>query len=164
MRKTWILYLRGKDNFVDAFQAWLPRVEAQSDCSMKVFRANGGRKFISAKFKSFCEKRGIIIRYGVPYVHEENGLAERGWRIIATMQDSMLIDSGLPNGFWAETMETANYLQNKLPMRSKNHGEVIPKEAWTGQRQDLQYVQIFGNLTLSNIPAVKRTKFDYQKV
>lgn len=29
-RKTWTLYLRGKDDFIDAFQTWLPRVEAES--------------------------------------------------------------------------------------------------------------------------------------
>lgn len=34
-RKTWTLNLRGKDEFVDAFQVWLPKVEAESGCSMK---------------------------------------------------------------------------------------------------------------------------------
>lgn len=128
-RKTWTLYLRGKDEFVDAFQAWLPRVEAESSHSMKALRADGGGEFISVKLRSFCEKRGIEIKYAAPYVHEENGLAERGWRTIVTMKDSMLIDSGLPNDFWAEAMETANYLRNRLPTRSKNYGEVIPEES-----------------------------------
>lgn len=126
-RKTWNLYLQGKDDFVDAFQAWLPWVEAESNCSMKVLRADGGGEFISAKLKSFCEKRGIVIGYAAPYVHEENELAERGWRTIVMIKDSMLIDSGLPNGFWAEAMETANYFRNRLPTKSKNHGEIIPK-------------------------------------
>lgn len=109
-RKTWTLYHRGKDNFVDAFQVWLPRVEVESGCPMKVLRADGGGEFISVKLRLFCEKQGIAIKYAAPYVHEENGLAERGWRTIVTMKDSMLIDSGLPNGFWAEAIETANYL------------------------------------------------------
>lgn len=26
-RKTWVIYLRSKDEFVDAFQVWLPKVE-----------------------------------------------------------------------------------------------------------------------------------------
>ena len=163
-RKTWTLYLQGKDDFVDAFQAWLPRVETESNCSMKVLRADGGGEFISAKLRTFCERRGIAIKYAAPYMHEENGLAERGWRTIVTMKDSMLIDSGLPNGFWAEAMETANYLRNRLPTKSRNHGEMIPEESWTGQRQNLQHVRIFGSLVLSNIPEEKRTKSDYQRV
>lgn len=118
-RKTWTLYFRGKDEFVDAFQAWLPRVEAESNHSMKALRADGGGEFITAKLRSFCKKRGIAIKYAAPYVHEENGLTERGWRTIVTMKDSMLIDSGLPNDFWAEAMETANYLRNRLPREAR---------------------------------------------
>lgn len=104
---------------------------------MKAFWANGGREFISIKLQTFCKKQGIAIKYAAPYVYKENDLAERRWRILVTMKDSILIDSGLPNNFWAEAMETANYFCNKLPTRSKNHSEVIPEEIWTGQRQDL---------------------------
>lgn len=42
----------------------------------------------------------------------------------------MLINSGLPNNFWAEAMETANYLCNRLSTKSKNHNEIIFKETW----------------------------------
>ena len=98
-RKLWTLYLCSKDKFVDAFQIWLPRVEAESNCKMKVLRADGGGEFISATLKEFCSQRGIAIKYASPYLHEENGLAERGWKTLATMKDSLLIDSGLPNNF-----------------------------------------------------------------
>ncbi len=56
IRKTWTLYLRRKDNFVDVFQVWLLRIEAESGCSMKLLRADGGGEFISKKLRSFCEK------------------------------------------------------------------------------------------------------------
>lgn len=162
-KKTWTLYLRGKDEFIDAFQAWLPKAEAKSNCSMKALRADGGREFISIKLQSFCETRGIAIKYAAPYIHKENGLAERGWRTIVTMKDSMLIDSGLPNDFWAEAIETANYLCNRLPTRSKTHGEMILEESWTGKRQNLSHIRIFGSLVLANIPEEKRSKSNYQK-
>ncbi len=109
-RKTWTLYLRSTDEFVDAFQAWLPRVETESGCKMKALCADGGEEFISTKLKEFCDNRGINIKYATPYLHEENSLAERGWRTLATMKDSLLIDSSLPNDFWAKAMETSNYL------------------------------------------------------
>ena len=86
-RKTWILYLQTRDKFVDAFQSWLPRVEAESGCKMKALRADGGGKFISTKLMKFFEKQGIKIKYATPYLHEENGLAERGWRTLVTMKD-----------------------------------------------------------------------------
>ncbi len=77
-QKTWTLYLRGKDDFIDVFQVWFPRVKAESGYSMNLLRADDGGEFISKKLRSFCEKRGIAIRYAAPYVHKENGLAERG--------------------------------------------------------------------------------------
>lgn len=76
----------------------------------------------------------------------------------------MLIDNDLPNRFWAEVMRTANYIQNTLPTKSRNHREIIPEETWNGKRQNIQHVQIFDSLILSNISDEKRFKSDYQKV
>ena len=163
-RKTWTLYLQGKDDFVDAFQAWLPQVEAKSGCAMKMLRADGSGEFISTTLRLFRKKKGIGIKYAAPYVHEKNGLAEQGWRTFVTIKDSMLINSRLPNGFWAKVMETANYLWNRLPTRSKSHGEMIPEKSWTSHRQDLRHVCIFGSLALCNISDEKRLKSNYQNV
>lgn len=78
IRKMWTLYLPGKNDFINAFQTWLPYVEAKSEYSMKMFRADDREEFISSKLQYFCKKRGIAIRYVVPYIHEENGFAKRG--------------------------------------------------------------------------------------
>ncbi len=61
-------------------------------------------------------------------------------------------------------METANYLRNRLLTRSKSYSEIIPEESWTGKRQNLQHVRIFGSLALSHILDEKRNKSNYQKV
>lgn len=45
------------------------------------------------------------------------------------MKDSILIDSSLSHNFWAEAIEMANYLQNRLPTRSKNNREIILEES-----------------------------------
>lgn len=123
---------------------------------------DGGGEFISAALKSFCEDRSITIGYAAPYMHEENGIAERCWRILATMKDSLLIDSGLPVNFWAEAMDTANYLCNRLPTR-RNNITVVPEEAWTNIRQNLEHIRIFGSRVSTFIPSEKRTKSDIRK-
>lgn len=93
-------------------------------------RADGGGEFISTALKAFCQDRSINIGYPAPYMHEESCLAERCWRTLATMEDSLLIDSGLPINFWAEAMDTFNYLQNRLPTK-RSDKSIIPEEAWT---------------------------------
>ena len=111
---------------------WLPQSKAESGYSMKILRADGRKKFILHKFQTSYKKRGILIKYVVPYVHKENRMAEQGWHTIITIKDSMLIDNRLLNGFWAEAMETVKYLQNKLPIKSKTHGEMILEKAKIG--------------------------------
>lgn len=69
-RKTWVLYLRTKDEFVDAFKIWLPRVETESNYKMGALQADGGGEFVSIKLRDFCKERGIQIRYATPYLHE----------------------------------------------------------------------------------------------
>lgn len=44
------------------------------------------------------------------------------------MKDLILIDSALPNNFLAEVIEIANYLCNRLPIKSKIYKKVISKE------------------------------------
>lgn len=44
------------------------------------------------------------------------------------MKNSLLIDSGLPNRFWTEVIEIANYLQNRLPTKNKAHNKMIPEK------------------------------------
>lgn len=61
-QKSWIVYLKSKDEFVNIFKTWLPKVENKSGQSMKVLRVDSERDFILAKVRSFCEKKGIIIK------------------------------------------------------------------------------------------------------
>lgn len=95
---------------MDVFQALSLKVEVESEYSMKVLQADSGGEFISVKVWLFCKKRDIVLRYIAPYVYEQNRTAEQIWLTIIIMKDSIFIDSDLPKGFWAETIETVNYL------------------------------------------------------
>lgn len=78
------------------------------------------------------------------------------------MKDSLLIDSGLPLQFWAEAMNTANYLRNRLPTKIQQ-GEIIPEVAWTGEKQDVRHLKVFGSVASVVIPKEKRHKSDIYK-
>ena len=131
-RKSWVLLLQNKDEFFDAFKLWLPRAKA---CGEKLgyLQTDGGGEFISAALKSSCNEKGITIGYAALYMHKENEIAERCWRTLAKMKDSLFIDSNLPVNFSVEAMDTANYLRNQFPTRRKGP-TFIPEEAWTNTR------------------------------
>lgn len=161
-RKSWVLFLRFKDGFFDAFKLWLLQAESSSGCKLQQLRINGGGESISTAFKDFCKERSIDLAYTAPYMHEENGLAERAWRTISTMKDSMLVDAGLPTKLWAEGMDTANYLKNR-PVVQRHNESIIPGEKWTGNKQDISHLRIFGSTLSTHIPKEKRQKSDIKK-
>lgn len=161
-RKLWVKYSWSKDEFVDVFITWLLVIEKQSNTSMKTLCINEKGEFISAKLKDFCYKKKIIIKYIAPYIHEENGLAERGWKTIIIMNDFLLVNSRLPFNFWAEAMDTANYLQYCLLIKSRRL-ELIPEESWIEKKQDVSYFKIFGSLVIVVIPKEKWQKSNNNK-
>lgn len=77
-RKSWVIYLQSKDEFIDVFMTWVLKVKNECNKLVKVLRADGGGEFISAKLKDFCKKKGITFKYTAPYMPKENGIAEQG--------------------------------------------------------------------------------------
>ena len=162
--KSWILLLRSKNEFFDIFKLCLPRAEARGN-KLDCLQTDGGREFISTALQSFSQERGIKIGYAAPYMHEENGIAKQCWKTLAQMKDSLLINSGLPIQFWAKTMDTANYLRNWLPTRHiTNNAIIIPEEAWTEVKQNLEHIWIFGSKINMHIASEKRSKSDVYKI
>lgn len=78
------------------------------------------------------------------------------------MKNSLLIDNGFLLEFWAKAMDSANYLQNRLPTKSQR-GEMIPEEAWTEKKQDVSHVKVFGSVVSVLIPKKKRHKSNIYK-
>lgn len=63
IKKSWILYLYSKDQFVDVFQKQLPTMEVQCNKAMQALYANDRREFILAKLKEYCNIKKIKIKY-----------------------------------------------------------------------------------------------------
>lgn len=63
------------------------------------------------------------------------------------MNNSLHIINGFPKQFWAEVMDTAKYLQNRLPTRYiADKVIIIPEEAWIETKQNHKYIRIFSNI------------------
>lgn len=60
-------------------------------------------------------------------------------------------------------MEIANYLRNHLLINVKQQKEIILEETWTGKKQDVYHLKIFGSITSIVIPKEKRPKSDTHK-
>nr|GEW44103.1 ribonuclease H-like domain-containing protein [Tanacetum cinerariifolium] len=63
---------------------------------------------------NLCRMKGIKREFSVPRTHQQNGIAERKNRTLIEATKPMLADSLLPILFWAEAVNTACYVQNRV--------------------------------------------------
>ena len=63
-------------------------------------------------------------------------------------------------------MDITNYLQNRLPTScaSDRKTAIIPKERWTGKKQNVSYIKLFGSFACTNIPKEQRNKSDHIRI
>ena len=84
-----------------------------------------------------------------------NGVAECMNRTLVEMARSMLIGANMPQRFWAEAISTAAYLRNWSPTEAKT-----PYETWTGDKQCVDWLRIFGCQAFLHIPKDERKKLE----
>ena len=70
----------------------------------------------------------------------------------------MLHSKRLPYYLWAEAVNCAIYLQNRIP-NTKN-GNMTPYEHWHGKKRSLQHVRVFGSEAYQHLPKLFRHKLD----
>ena len=66
-QRTWIYFLKSKDEVFSKFQEFKPQVENLTDRKIQVFRSNNGGEYTSKDFNNFCKNAGIKRYLSVPY-------------------------------------------------------------------------------------------------
>ncbi|GKA45061.1 putative ribonuclease H-like domain-containing protein [Tanacetum coccineum] len=90
----------------------------------------------------FCEMQGILRQFSVARTPQQNGVAERRNRTLIEAARTMLADSKLPTTFWAEAVNTACYVQNRV-LVVKPHNKT-PYELFHGRTPTLSFMRPFG--------------------
>jgi transposase InsO family protein len=157
-RKTWIFFMKTKDEVFSRFREFKAQVENQTGKKIKVLRSDNGGEYTSNDFKDFCKEAGIKRELTVSYNPQQNGVAERKNRSIISSAKAMIHDQGLPMFLWAEACNTTVYLQNMSPHRIL--GDKTPEEAFTGVKPEIGHFRIFGCPVYIHVPVEKRTKLE----
>lgn len=145
-RKTWVYFLKHKDEAFGAFVEWSVMVENQAERKIKILRTDNGLEFCNNQFNEYCKDRGIVRHRTCAYTPQQNGVAEGMNRTIMEKVRSMLSDSGMPKTFWAEAAYTAVILINKTPSSAVNFE--IPDKKWTNKAPVYSYLKRFGCVAL----------------
>ena len=79
----------------------------------------------------------------VPYTPQQNGVAERKNISLKEMETCLLHGKNLPPSLWAEAVNRASYLQNRVPHKSLVG--VTPFEALHGYNPNVSHLRAFGS-------------------
>ncbi|GJU76303.1 retrovirus-related pol polyprotein from transposon TNT 1-94, partial [Tanacetum coccineum] len=112
------------------------------DHKVKTIRSDNGTEFKNRIMNEFCEMKGIRREFSVARTPQQNGVAERKNRTLIEAARTMLADSKLPTTFWAEAVNTACYVQNRV-LVIKPHNKT-PYELFLGRKPALNFMRPFG--------------------
>ncbi|GJU28691.1 putative ribonuclease H-like domain-containing protein [Tanacetum coccineum] len=140
-RFIWVLFLATKDETSGILKSFITRVENLIDQRVKVIRCVNGTKFKNKEMNQFYERKDIKREFSVARTPQQNGVAERKNRTLIGAARTMLAYSKLHTTFWAEAVNTACYVQNRV-LVTKPHNKT-PYELFLGRKPALGFMRPF---------------------
>ena len=117
-RYGYVYPIKHKYEALKMFQICDAEVQNQKGKKIKRIRSDKGGEYTSELFKEYCARDGIIHEYSIPYIPQQNGVAERRNRTLMDMVRSMISHARLMLYLWGETLNTAQYILNRVPSKS----------------------------------------------
>nr|GFA75788.1 hypothetical protein [Tanacetum cinerariifolium] len=141
-RFTWVFFLATKDETTPILKTFLTGLENQLSLKVKVLRSDNGTEFKNFDLNQFYGLKGIKREFSVPRTPQQNGIADRKNRTLIEAAKTMLADSLLPISFWAEAVNTACYVQNRVLVH-KPHNKT-PYALLHGRTPSISFMRPFG--------------------
>lgn len=138
-----IRFLSRKSEVAEEFENFRLFVDTQKGIKIKTLQSDNGKEYDNRVLDQILLKNGIIRRLTAPYNPEQNGVSERRNRTLMETARCLLIESGLPSKFWAEAVNTANFVRNRSPSR-RLEGKT-PFEMWHGKPPNVSDFKRFGS-------------------
>ncbi|GJR39881.1 putative ribonuclease H-like domain-containing protein [Tanacetum coccineum] len=140
-RFSWGFFLATKDETNEILKTFITDIENLIDLRVKVIRCDNETEFKNRVMNQLCEIKGIKREFSVARTPQQNGVAERKNRTLIEAARTMLADSKLPTTFWAEAVNTACYVQNRV-LVIKPHNKT-PYELFLGRKSALSFMRPF---------------------
>jgi transposase InsO family protein len=94
-KKTFVYFLKTKDEVFEKFMSFKTLVEKQRGNNIKILRTGNGGEYTSKAFTVYLRKEGIRHQLTVPDTPEENGIDERPNRTIQEKARAMMQEARL---------------------------------------------------------------------
>nr|GEU62381.1 ribonuclease H-like domain-containing protein [Tanacetum cinerariifolium] len=140
-RFTWTFFLRTKDETSGILRNFITKIENLKDLKVKIIRCDNGGEFKNKEMNELCTKKGIKREFSNARTPRQNGVTERRNKTLIKAARTMLADAKLPVTFWAEAVNTAFYVQNRvLVNKSQNK---TPYELFNSRTPAIEFLRLF---------------------
>ncbi|WVZ89527.1 hypothetical protein U9M48_035914 [Paspalum notatum var. saurae] len=117
-RFSWVFFMEFKDEAVGFVWDLVLRLRNESHKAMRAIRSDNGGEFRNSRFENFCHDLGLEHQFSSPYTPPQNGIVEHKNRTLVEMARTMLDEHRTPRRFWAEAVNTACYIANRIFLRA----------------------------------------------
>jgi hypothetical protein len=117
-RYAWVFFLKEKGEMFGFVRDLFLRLknERRGDV-IRAIRSDNGSEFRNSHFETFCHDLGLEHQFLSPYTPPQNGVVERKNTTLCEMARTMLNEHRTPRRFWAEAVNTACYVSNRIYLR-----------------------------------------------
>jgi transposase InsO family protein len=81
---------------------------------MRAIRSDNDTEFKNSQFDTFCSSLSLEHQFSSPYVPQQNSVAERKNWTLVEMARMMLDEHRTPRRYWAEVINTACHVFNRI--------------------------------------------------
>ncbi|GMF42283.1 unnamed protein product [Phytophthora fragariaefolia] len=147
----------GAHGLLSKFKIYKAAMENATGKTIKRLRSDNDGEYTDELFKAYLNHNDINHEKTMPYTPQQNGLAERMNRCLVEMARCMLYHEGISNKWWAESVNIAVWIINRIPnsVNIKTPYEIVNKA-----KPQLKHLKVFGSLGYAHIPDEKRQKLD----
>ena len=114
---TWVSFPKDKSEAFQEFSKLSKQLQIYENLPIVSIRSDHGRVFDQKEFIKFFNDLCISHNFSVPRTPQQNGVVERENRTLEDMARTMLCESRLHTFFWAEAVNTPNYVLNHCLVR-----------------------------------------------
>nr|GEV43549.1 retrovirus-related Pol polyprotein from transposon TNT 1-94 [Tanacetum cinerariifolium] len=141
-RFTWTFFLKTKDETSGILRNFITEIENLKDLKVKIIKCDNGGEFRNKEMNDFCLRKRIKREFSNARTPQQNGVAERRNRTLIEAARTMLADAKLPVTFWAEAVNTACYVQNRVLINKSQNK--TPYELFNGRTPAIGFLKPFG--------------------
>ncbi|WVZ85132.1 LOW QUALITY PROTEIN: hypothetical protein U9M48_032084 [Paspalum notatum var. saurae] len=117
-RFSWVFFMEFKDEAFDFVRDLVLRLRNESHKATRAIRSDNGGEFRNSRFENFYRDLGLEHQFSSPYTPPQNGIVERKNCTLVEMAWTMLDEHRTPRRFWAEAVNTACYIANRIFLRA----------------------------------------------